>query len=133
MPPSGTLTVVVTVTNEKVGNCTVTPSVVVVCVVGLGRRCRRRLASASLVFFVVVVEPVNVNLLTSPIWLKNGTTVSRTKRRSLRDDGLHGQERAFGEHHDHRLLGGGEVAHDRDHADHERRLRRVATRTPAGR
>ncbi len=43
----------------------------------------------------------------------------------LGHDGLHGHERPFGEHDDHRLLGGGEIAHHRDHADHERRLRRV--------
>ncbi len=43
----------------------------------------------------------------------------------VRDHGLHGQERSFAEHHDHRLLGGGEVAHHRHHADHERALRRV--------
>ena len=38
VPPSGTLTVVVTVTNEKVGNCTVMPSVVVVASSVLGGR-----------------------------------------------------------------------------------------------
>ena len=41
------------------------------------------------------------------------------------DHGLDGHERAFGEHDDHRLLGGGEVADHRDHADDERALRRV--------
>ena len=33
--------------------------------------------------------------------------------------------RAFGQHDDHRLLGGGEVADDRNHADHERHRARV--------
>ena len=41
------------------------------------------------------------------------------------DDGLDGHERAFGEDDNHRLLCGGEVAHDGDHADHEGALRGV--------
>ena len=36
-----------------------------------------------MVSVVVVVEPVNWKVLTSPILLKKGTTVSRTNRRSL--------------------------------------------------
>ena len=36
-----------------------------------------------LVLVVVVLEPSKVNSSTSPIWLKNGTTVNRTKRRSF--------------------------------------------------
>ena len=49
VPPSGTLTVVVTVTKEKVGNCTVTPECEVV------------------VLVVVVVEQVLAAWLTMPL------------------------------------------------------------------
>ena len=83
VPPSGTLTVVVTDTKEKVGNCTVVPE----CVVELELFCF--VASVGLtwlpvreVSMVVESEPVKVNVFTSPILLKNGTTVNRTKRRS---------------------------------------------------
>ena len=41
------------------------------------------------------------------------------------NDGLHGHERALGEDDDDGLLGRGEVAHHRHHADDERRLRGV--------
>ena len=41
------------------------------------------------------------------------------------DHGLHGHEGALGEDHDDGLLGGGEVAHHRHHADDERRLRGI--------
>ena len=43
----------------------------------------------------------------------------------VRDDGLYGHQRAFVEHDDDRLLGGGKFADDRDHADHERLRRRI--------
>ena len=66
-----------------------------------------------------------MNVSTSPIWLKNGTSVSRTNRRSSETTACTVSNVPSVEHHDHRLLGGGEVADDRDHADHERPLRRV--------
>ena len=37
----------------------------------------------ELVFLVVVLVPENVNVCTSPMVLKNGTTVRRTNRRSF--------------------------------------------------
>ena len=72
----------------------------------------------------VEVVPVKVNSFTAVILLKKGTIVRRTKRRSL-ETRRHGHEGALGEDHDHRLLGGGEVADHGDDADHERRLRGV--------
>src|SRR5262245_2118393 len=81
VPPSGTLTVVVTVTNENCGNWTVVPV--------LDESSSALLEAAlepdfeSLDFFVVELDPLNVNVSTSPIWLKNGTTVNRTNRRSF--------------------------------------------------
>ena len=88
VPPSGTLTVVVTVTNAKVGNCTVVPEFVVELellalfhmvagVVAFGNSPERVL------LVVVVVAPVNWKVFTAPMLLKKGTTVSRTNRRSL--------------------------------------------------
>ena len=84
VPPSGTLTVVVTDTNEKFGNCTVTPSVVVVVasVLAVESPPVPPELSLELVAPVVVEEPENVNSCTVPIWLNSGKTVSRTKRRS---------------------------------------------------
>ena len=41
------------------------------------------LVELALLLVTVVVEPVNVKFCTLPIWLKNGTTVRRTKRRSV--------------------------------------------------
>ena len=38
---------------------------------------------SRVVSVVVLVEPLNVKVLTVPIWLKKGTIVSRTNRRSL--------------------------------------------------
>ena len=80
VPPSGTLTVVTTETNENDGNCTVTPCAIDV-----------PLLRIFLVVFAVVVlellvllelvlddEPSNVNVSTLPICVKNGTMVIRT-------------------------------------------------------
>ena len=109
-------------TNENVGNCTVMP-VVWSC------RCRlfdvRRIAAGVAAAAAGAVrgrllEPEKVNSLHVADLLKNGTTVRRTKRRSFEITACTVSERAFGEHHDHRLMGGGKVADDRNHADHER-------------
>ena len=112
---------------ENVGNWTVVPCggrrLDVVRLRGVVRR--RLVAFGRGVASWSSSRPVKVNVLTSPIWLKNGTTVSRTNRRSCETTACTREERAFGEDDDHRLLGGGEVADDRDHADHERALRRV--------
>ena len=80
MPPSGTLTVVVTLVKANVGNCTVVPSTVRVwpCVTLLSGS----EGSCTTVPLSVVTLPSNVNVSTSPIWLKNGTSVRRTNRRS---------------------------------------------------
>ena len=76
--------------------------------------------SLSQVFLVVVVEPVNWNSLHVADLAEERHHGQPHEAAVVRDHGLHGQRRAFGEHDDHRLLGGGEVAHDRNHADHER-------------
>jgi len=65
VPPSGTLTVVVTVTNENCGSWTVVPlldySSSLLVEVSLEPDFE------SLDFFVVELEPLNVNVFTSPI------------------------------------------------------------------
>ena len=97
----------------------------------LGRRaalaggCRVAGAVGAAASWCSTTNPVNVNVLTAPIELKNGTTVNRTNRRSLETTACTDRNVPDREHHDHRLLGGGKVAHDRNHADHERALGRV--------
>src|SRR5262245_890581 len=81
VPPSGTLTVVVTVTKENCGNCTVVPVLAESSSLADDDVSSPDFESED--FFVDDVEPVKVNVLTSPIWLKNGTTVKRTNLRSL--------------------------------------------------
>ena len=129
VPPSGTLTVVVTVTKENVGNWTVVPVVVVVV-----------LSSGSAVFVVSVVGLAAFGRVAVDVVVVRAGELERVHVADLAEEGhdrqadkapvvgdhrLDGQEGSFGEDDDHRLLGGGKVAHDRDHADHERALRGV--------
>ena len=78
-----------------------------------------------LVLLVVVLEPVNVNSVTSPIWLKNGTTVRRTNRRSFEITAWTVRNVPSLSTTITGCWRDGEVAHDRNHADHERPLSRV--------
>ena len=139
VPPSGTLTVVVTVTKEKRGQLDRRAGI-------RGRACCRRSDSTTWSDRWRPVEgptawcwswwscvPVNWKVLTAPIVLKKGTTVEPDEAPVVGDHRLDGHERAFGEDDDDRLLGGGEIAHHGDHADDEGALRRVGDDTPAGR
>ena len=95
MPPSGTLTVVVTVVNRNSGSWIVVPldcsssSPVAAApfVTPMSPSAPGTLTSAplfsSLVFDFVDREPSNWNCSTLPICEKNGTSVSRTNRRSF--------------------------------------------------
>ena len=79
VPPSGTLTVVEMVVKMNVGNWTVVPSRVVT---SLSRPCSSPSGSVTMVPVSLDDRPSKVNSCTGPIRLKNGTKVSRTKRRS---------------------------------------------------
>ena len=82
---------------------------------------------------MVVVEPSNVNVFDVADLAEERHERQPHEAAVVGDDGLHRHQRAFVEHDDHRLLGGGEVADDRDHADHERPSATCRRRTPAGR
>ena len=96
MPPSGTLTVVVTVVKMNSGNWIVVPREKTSCsALLLPCVCRLALSPApaaaspaspvfsSLLFDFVDRVPSNWNCSTRPICEKNGTSVRRTNRRSL--------------------------------------------------
>ena len=93
VPPSGTLTVVLTVTNEKFGNCTVMPSVVVVAssVLAVESPPSRPWLLEALDFLVVVFEPANVNSLHVADLAEERHDGQPHEPPIVRDDGLHGQ------------------------------------------
>jgi len=123
--------VVLTLTIENVGNCTVVPSVVVV--VAFARPVVASVGPVEACSTSCCSTPVNVNVLTradaaeerhqrsSGRTVRSSDTTACTVSIVLRED------------HDDRLLGRGEVADDRNHADDERALRNVLHVSPAGR
>ena len=125
VPPSGTLTVVTTETNENDGNCTVTPL---------------EFFASLLSFFSFLPSSSSSVVLAGARARGRAFERERVDVADLReerhdghahvapvvgDDGLDRHHRAFVEHDDHRLLCGREFADDRDHADDERPLRGV--------
>ena len=76
----------------------------------------------------MVCEPVKVKVFTAPMLLKKGTTVKPNEAPVVGNDGLNGHVGAFREDDDHRLLGGGEIAHHGNHADHEGAVRGSETK-----
>ena len=130
VPPSGTLTVVVTVTKENVGNWTVVPVLVLVVLsLVLFHNLAGSVAAGNRPLRVVLVVR---GRRAGELERVDGADLAEERHDRQADeppvagdDRLHGHGRAFGEDDDDRLLGGGEIAHHRDHADHERALRGV--------
>ena len=90
-------------------------------------------SSVELLELVVDVEPSNVNSVDVADLREERHDRQPHVAPVVGDHGLNRHHRAFVEHDDHRLLRGGELADDRDHADHERPLTRRRPRTPADR